>query len=188
MSLVEFAAPAEEPLTQAEAKLFLRVDGTDEDTLITSLIKAARVIVEDRNGRALITQTWDLYADAFPTTGRGLVIPKPRLQTISFVKYIDSAGAIQTLSPSDYAVDTAAEPGWVVPAVNKTWPATQAVLNAVQVRFVCGYGTAAQVPDNVKRAVYAVLADLYQHRDEQGGELPGAADRTMASDKIWGFG
>ena len=34
-------APGGEPITLAEAKTWLRVDGTDEDVLITALIEAA---------------------------------------------------------------------------------------------------------------------------------------------------
>ena len=37
---------ASEPITLTEAKNFLRVDGTDDDTLITALISAAREMCE----------------------------------------------------------------------------------------------------------------------------------------------
>jgi hypothetical protein len=61
-----YAAPAEEPITLAEAKLHVRQDGTADDDLITALIVAARRSCETRLRQALVTQTWDLYLDAFP--------------------------------------------------------------------------------------------------------------------------
>ncbi len=60
------SAPASEPVTLVEAKLHLRVDFADDDTLITMLIGAAREQAEALCNRALVTQSWDLYLDAFP--------------------------------------------------------------------------------------------------------------------------
>lgn len=49
-----------------------------EDTLLTNLITAARRHVENVLRRALITQTWELWLDDFPTSG--FEIPLPPLQ------------------------------------------------------------------------------------------------------------
>ncbi len=45
---------ASEPLTTAEAKLHLRVDGSTEDTYIDNLIKAARIYCEKYTNRSFI--------------------------------------------------------------------------------------------------------------------------------------
>ena len=90
MSLTLIAAPILEPMTLAEAKLHLRVDGTDEDDLITALIVAARRRAEHLLTRALITQTWELTLDEFPAAD--IQLPKPGVLSIVSVKYLDSAG------------------------------------------------------------------------------------------------
>jgi len=41
MALVMTAAPSAEPISLAEAKAHLRIDGNDEDALLASLIAAA---------------------------------------------------------------------------------------------------------------------------------------------------
>lgn len=49
----------DEPVTLAEAKLHLRADGDDSDTLIGALITAAREIVERQTGYALAAASYE---------------------------------------------------------------------------------------------------------------------------------
>jgi uncharacterized phiE125 gp8 family phage protein len=64
-------APIAEPVTLPEAKLHLRVDTTDDDTLITTLITAAREMAETITRRALVSQQWKIVADRFPSPMAG---------------------------------------------------------------------------------------------------------------------
>ena len=66
MALKMSAAPAKEPLDMNQVKLHLRVDAADDDVLIQSLIAAARQDCEKFQNRAYITQTWELWLDAWP--------------------------------------------------------------------------------------------------------------------------
>ncbi len=69
MPLILTAGPSVEPVSLAEAKAHCRVDGTAEDTLIASLIVAARMHVERALDAALIAQGWSLYLDGWPDRG-----------------------------------------------------------------------------------------------------------------------
>jgi len=63
---VEFPA-AVDPVSLAQAKNFLRVDGfTDDDTLITGLISAATIACENFTRRSFITKGFLMTLDAFP--------------------------------------------------------------------------------------------------------------------------
>jgi hypothetical protein len=66
MSIQLVTPPAEEPVTLIEAKLHLRVDFDDDDTLIASLITAARQAAETLTGRQFITARWKQVLDCFP--------------------------------------------------------------------------------------------------------------------------
>jgi len=61
--------PAIEPVTLAEAKQHLRVEISDDDSLINTLVSSARVHCESALKQALITQSWLLYVDSFPSAG-----------------------------------------------------------------------------------------------------------------------
>lgn len=58
-----------EPVTLAQAKQQARVEFTDDDSFISALITAARKHAETRLRSALITQTWTLMLDSFPSAG-----------------------------------------------------------------------------------------------------------------------
>lgn len=154
-------APAAEPLTATEVKAHCRVEITDDDTLIESQITAARQLVEKFLRRRLVTQTWDLFLDRFPSEIR---VPYPPLASVTSISYVDTAGSTQTLSSTLYTVDTYREPGRIRPAYGQTWPATRCHVNDVTVRYVAGFGAASAVPKAIKQAMLLMLEHWYENR------------------------
>src|SRR5579884_3684274 len=73
--LVRTAEPASEPVALADAKNYLRVDITNDDTLVTGLITAARAHAEEFMRRSLITQTWKLAYDGCLLLAPGWRLP-----------------------------------------------------------------------------------------------------------------
>lgn len=175
MGLTLVTAPATEPLTTAEAKAHLRVDSSDEDTYIDALVKAARQHIEEDLGRALITQTWDYTLDAFPSDGSAIQIPRPPLVSVTSVSYVDTAGATQTVTASDYVVNTGKRKGEITLAYGAAWPATRQQANAVTIRFVAGYGAASAVPETIKTALRLTLGDFF---DLRSGSIVGTIHAT----------
>lgn len=157
--------PAEEPITLTEAKSYSRVEVSDDDALIASLMIAARQQCETITRRALITQTWELILDEFPGNGR-IEIPLPPLQSVTSITYLDSAGASQVLSTDVYKVDTASLPGKITLKSGQSWPSTYDESAAVMIRFVAGYGAAADVPDGIKSWLKLRVTTMYEHREE----------------------
>jgi len=157
--------PAIEPVALVDAKEWCRVTGADDDDLVETLVAAARKHVEALTGRALITQTWDTFLDAFPCEIR----LRPRVQSVTTVKYTDTNGVQQTLASSEYTVDAKSEPGYIVPAYGKVWPSTRCVPNAVEVRHVCGYGSdvesIAQEAEDLLSAIKILVSTLDKNRE-----------------------
>ena len=173
MSLSLITAPTEAPITLAEAKLHLRVDSTDEDTLIESLIDAAVGACEHELGRALMPQVWEVTLDAFPraTNGAAIELAMPPVRSVASVKYVrDSDGAVVTVAGTDYTLDAALVPGWVLPVYGKTWPTdARAEAGAVRVQINCGWANAAAVPAPIKAWLLLAVGQMYRHR-EAGAE------------------
>lgn len=166
MGLVLLTGPAEEPVSVEEAKLHLRVSTAADDALIGSLIAAAREHVEARCRRALVTQVWDLYLDAFPA-GEEIELAMPPLRAVESVTFFRDDGTSGVMSSLEYVVDAVGEPGAVVLAKGAGWPSAELrPRNGVRVRFECGYGGAGDVPRAIRRAVLLIVGALYENREQ----------------------
>lgn len=157
-------APAAEPITLDEAKAHCKIEGADDDAVLAIIIAAARQAAESLTSRALINQTWELLLDAFPSAE--IKIAKPPIASITSIKYIDSAGAEQTVADTQYTLDADTMPGWVLPAYGTSWPTPRDQANAVRIRFVTGYGASgANVPAPIRHWMLVFIATAYANRE-----------------------
>ena len=166
MALKLITAATTFPITLADAKLHCRVDANDDDTLINALITAATELAEQKTGRALMAQTWELTMDAFPEAFELTRVP---VQSVTSLKYADTNGVEQTMSNALYTLDTADDHGfvYVVPAYNTDWPASRAQINAVALRYVAGYASAAAVPESIKQWIRLMVSTMYENRETE---------------------
>src|SRR5688572_20453003 len=118
------------PVARGEAKAHIILDHNCDDSLIDGLILAAKEKVESDTRRQLVTATWEFSLDKFPVCDGGIVyLEKPPIQSVSFVKYIDGDGVLQTLDASNYQLDSVSEPGRLKPAYGYSWPSHRCQLN-----------------------------------------------------------
>lgn len=189
-------APVKYPISLKEAKSHLRVDldWTDDDDYINTLIASATQSVEQFLHRRLITQTWYLYLMKWPDESN-IVLPFGKLQSVTSIKYKDSAGDETTWGTDQYIVDTNSDPGEVVLDYEKVYPTvTLYPSNPITIEFVCGYGTAgSDIEDSIRHAIKLTISDLYENRETvviTGGisliELPTIIN-LLTPFKIFGF-
>lgn len=153
--------PATLAVSIEAARRAARVSGEALDAELEDKIRGITDEVEHKTGRALIQQTWELTLDSFPSGG-AVKLPPARLVSVDHVKYRDIDGALRTLDPQDYLVDTKSEPGWIVPAPGRTWPSTESRIGSVEVQYVCGYGpTEADVPPAIKSYILGMIENDY---------------------------
>jgi len=176
MALKLITGPTVEPVTLEEAKTHLRVDITDDDNLITALIKTAREYCENFQNKAYYTQTWELVLDKFPAENY-IKIPKPPLQSVTSVIYKDNEGTETTLDASKYIADTDSEPGRIVLAYGESWPSfTPYPVGAVRIRFTTGHDDISKVPQMVKQAMLLLIGHWYENRE---ASVTGAISREV---------
>ena len=163
MSLTLVTPPSSEPLQLGEIKDHLRIDDDDNDSFLEGAIVVAREVVEGCTNRALISQVWDMHLDYFPAE---ILVPKPKLISIDSITYVDTNGDTQTLDPTVYQVDSRRVPGRVAADYCQSWPSTRRQMNAVTIRFTCGYGNRTDVPKSIKTAMKLYIGHLFKNREE----------------------
>lgn len=167
MRLFLVTAPAGYPVSLTEAKAHLNRDHADDDALIQTLIAAATDYVEVFTHRALLTQIWDLKLDAFPCGA--IELPKPPVTSVTSVTYTATDGTSTVWSSALYTTSFPSGPHAVAaslePAYSEVYPSTRSVVNAVTVRFICGYGAATAVPDSLKAAMKLMIGTWYAQRE-----------------------
>lgn len=153
-------------LTLSEFKSFIRVDWSDEDAHLTSLLDAAESYFGDPKngllGRPIVRQT---FSEKFATFG-DVHLQHPDGATITSIDYLDPDGASQTLG-AIYEVEGPSLD--LLP--DETWPQHK---GKVTVTYSAGFDT---VPPQIKQACY-----LYASSQWEGGttmDAVGMADRVI---------
>ena len=192
MNVAIVTRPTSEPVSVAEAKDHLYIDGSDNDSMIAGIVSTARAKMEGWTRRQIMTATWDYCLDRFPVQNF-IVLPFGNLQTVTSVKYKDVYGVESTMvAVTGYLVETNGEGhGRIVLPYGCTWPSGDFYpSNPITIRFVCGWTSAALVPFTIKHGIKLLCSEMYEARGEPviGSTVveSHAAENLIASERLWG--
>lgn len=174
------AAPAVEPVTLAEAKAQLRVDGTAEDAFITSLIVTSRLQIEAALGLALVTQSWRLTLDDWPGTGE-IELPVRPVQSVVAIE-IAAGGGTVALDAGSYHLDGQGHRPRIV-LIDIVPPAPDTVADGIAIELTAGFGmSATDVPATIRQALLLLVAHWYENREpaSMNTTTPGIPDAVSA--------
>ena len=169
----------------SDQKSFMRVDFSDDDSLIAELIKASQNVIQTYLNRAITTQTLELYLDRLPFyndlklqegiytapdieyNSNYIVLPRPPVASVTHVKYFDDSDTENTFASSKYYVDLISEQARIVLRTGESWPTVTETrnANAYVVRYVAGYGGASDVPPPIVQAIKLLTTHLYENRE-----------------------
>ena len=144
--------PTIEPVTLAEAKAVLGISHTDDDTLITAYIEAARRFAEAYTDLHIMTQVLDWTLEGWNAYTFNLDVWP--LQSIDSIKYDDTSSPIteQTLTANTDYYATIALAGGVVESIGG-WPSTTTRPAPIRIRMTAGYADTAASPIDLRDGV-----------------------------------
>lgn len=163
--MAPYAQPTVEPLDLTQVKLQSRVDGDAEDEWFADSIKAARQRCERICFSAFITQTWDFWLPAWPSSR--IRLPYDPLQSVTLFEYTDNTETTTPVDPTTYVVRNGPRPAEIVLKFGSIWPT--AVLSPawpIHIRMICGYGDdQTAVPADILHAMKMLIAHWYENRE-----------------------
>ena len=146
-------------ITLEEAKAFLVVDFTDDDSLITSIIETATTICEDKINQQLTNATYLKYFDKFKSEMK-LYTP---VTSINSLKYLDADNVVQTIDAINYYLDEVSMPSKLVFVEDFVYPTTTKRNNPIMIEFEVGM---ANIPQKIKSWIKQKVATLYEFRED----------------------
>lgn len=181
MTYALLSMPAAEPLTLGDVKAHLRIDTTDEDGLLTGLIRVAREHLERATGLMLITQSFRLYLDSVSEDGIIRVLKGP-LQRLDAIRIYDAAGFPVELDVSAIPFERGVVAGRILAGSGLI---TSRAIQGVEVDFTGGFGASGnEVPDSIRRALLLHVAAMFEYRGavalaDQPAVLPDGYERLL---------
>lgn len=174
MDTSRVSRPICEPISTTAAKAHLRVDGSHDDTLIGSLISAARSHVEEITNRPTITSKYAQTMRSF-SGGRSIDVVYGPIRSVESVTYLDTAGVRQTYASSGYGVDTNVMPPRVTLAYDQTWPVARMDTGSVKVTYFAGDATRAvfnDADDEITATGHGIADNQIIQFSDSGSNLP----------------
>jgi hypothetical protein len=189
MSIVLIAPPATEPVSVAQLMLQMGFGAVEDGALNATLnaqlsthLLSARTACESYCRRAFITQKWLYRQDGFD--GHRIMLPVPPLQSIDWVKYVDTSGSVQRLlqditygnnAPSNYGYQlkrgSETQPASLTPSWAQPWPPTRQVSDSVMVQMRVGYGQ--PVVASIAQGSAAVTVQGMKFNPDDAPQVPG---------------
>lgn len=147
-------------LTLAVLKTYLKVTGTSQDAMLTSMLTAANEWGEKYTGREFRDNTWKVLFDCFTNP---LVLHRNPVDTITSVKHLVDGSQVIVDSADYYKVDHTQESG-LFTVEGKEWPTdTDSRFQAVEVIFVTKPYTCE---DLIKEGLLRHIAWWYANRGD----------------------
>ena len=155
----------------AQAKAHLRVEHSDDESLIQTLIGVAQNVVEGYTGRFLQRVEGSFYFDDFHEfmnlhAGPNLALDIDRSGNTG-VTYLNTAGRQTVVDATKYVLEGKGYPARLR-MLDTPSDVESDSLNAVRIDVTVGHDSAEPIPDALVAAMLLIIGHLYENRQDVG--------------------
>jgi len=144
-----------EPVPLQEIKTALGLSDPKNDTLLSCLQLAARLVCEHRTGLVLIEQQWSFFIDQWPESGI-VQTPIAPPRSIDAVRVHDWHGGAVDLSPDIFEFDKGPNPTSIRFERGRV-PAPRRAFDSIEFAVTVGL---ADTPDQIPQPIRQAIMDL----------------------------
>jgi len=196
-------AQTDNAITLAELKAYLKVDSSDDDTVLGIIKQAVDSWAKEYTGRTLCTTTYQLFIDDLADQNiplqegiydgvdmnyakNHIILPFSPVASISHVKYYSDDDTATTWATTNYRLDNASVPSRFCLKRNISYPTGLRPTNGFEIQYVAGYGGASNVPQQIKQACLLYGTYLFEHRGDsmQSIKAPLSATQLLTPYRI----
>lgn len=153
----------------AAAKNHLKIDFTDDDTIIPGFIDSAIEEAENFTGTNIKAAK---YTIKFNGWIQNMELKLSPVQSIESIKYYDDNDTIQILDAADYQL---LQMDKLTTVINyhdaDDLPDVYEKAAAIEIKLTTGYAE-GKTPFSIKAAILLILGDLYENREDKPHGLP----------------
>lgn len=179
--------PTIQVVTTSELKSQLRIDNSDEDTLLGTYISAATQMAENYCNRHFINATYKLKFNSLPSK---FSLYYPDCHTFSLWAKVTENSYSQE-DAANYYVNTDVNPNICNIHEKSLTPMSFDSMekdtdSLWYLGFSTGYGAgAANVPDAIKQAIKLIASDMYYFREDRKRSFPMASEILLQPYKCY---
>jgi hypothetical protein len=122
-------------------------------------------------GIKMLPQTYDIIGEGFPAYGDPIELPFGPLLAVTYLKTTDTAAVQNTMTASDYLVDTTSIPGRIGLLDTANWPTDLRLFQPIALRVIVGHASIGLVPEPLLQAVRLAVAWHAMNREPSAIEL-----------------
>ena len=155
------------PVTLSEAKLFMKVDTTADDSVITNIISQVTLFAEAHTRRELRPNQWYGFTDCFDA-----VLNRNPVSQVLQIDYVSTDNNVVIVPSSTYELKKETLQSEVVLAYDQSWP-TQVKETVEPIRIAFSTSAHAMLPV-VKQDMLRHISWEYENRGDDSNDY----DRT----------
>jgi len=191
-------AQTDSAITLAELKAYLKVDSSDDDTVLNIIKQTVDSWAKEYTNRTLCTTTYELFIDAIADVdrriqdgmyvapdldlyARNIILPFSPVASISHVKYYGDDNVAVTWATSNYFLDNASVPSKLTLTSGSSYPTGLRPSNGLEIKYVAGYGDNTDVPMQIKQACLVYGSYLFEQRGDtdKNPKVPNSATTLL---------